>query len=241
MRNWWDVFAHLGTGRPLELLERRDGTRIAAPATIELWEHYSDIWNHHSYTAHIAIPAGGVVVDIGANLGLFSLFAARKARLVHAFEPCAATFAYLAANTQTAPHIIVHNHAVGGAEGRVVLDTSGPPTSYKLTRFEISDTSSEVVESRTIGAVFRNLGIEHCDYLKLDCEGSEYPILLSADATLLKRIDAIVLEFHDHLSSFSHIDLLQKLASSGFSATVYNHRAPFGMIAARRNENRAGT
>jgi FkbM family methyltransferase len=240
IRDWRDVFEHVRTGRPLESLERRDGTRIVAPAAIQLWNHYNDIWNHRSYTKHIDIPAGGVVLDIGANVGLFSLFAARKAQLVHAFEPSTATFPYLAANTQGTPHIFVHNHAIGCADGRASLNISGPPTSYTLTDRETCDTASEVVESRTIGTVFRDLGIEHCDYMKLDCEGSEYPILLSADATLLKKIDAIVLEFHDHLSSFSHIDLLQKLASSGFSATVYNHRAPYGMIAARRGKNQAG-
>ena len=100
------------------------------------------------------------------------------------------------------------------------------------------DTASEIVETKTLNTVFRDLGIEHCDYMKLDCEGSEYAILLLADTTLLRRIDTIVLEFHDHLTNrCSHRDLLQKLRSSGFKASAYNHSATYGMIAAQHLRN----
>jgi FkbM family methyltransferase len=205
-----------------------------APPTIQLWNHYNDIWNHRSYTKHIGVPQGGLILDIGANVGLFSIFAARKARLVHAFEPSKATFAYLEENTQGIQNISAHNYAVGRTNGHVSLDISGPPTAYAVTDRTTAKTASEVVESRTIGTVFRELGIDRCEYLKLDCEGSEYDILLTADAPLLRRIDAIVLEFHDHLSSCSHVDLLNKLTSCQFNTTLYNHRPPYGMIAARR-------
>ncbi|PQV64690.1 methyltransferase, FkbM family [Abditibacterium utsteinense] len=53
------------------------------------------------YFAHgIEISAGDVVFDVGANIGLFALEAARKGATVHAFEPMPATFAALRANAK---------------------------------------------------------------------------------------------------------------------------------------------
>ncbi len=53
------------------------------------------------YFAHgLEIRAGDVVFDVGANIGLFALEAARKGASVHAFEPMSATFAALRANAK---------------------------------------------------------------------------------------------------------------------------------------------
>jgi len=237
-KNWLDVFQHVTTNKQLKALHRRDGTKIVGAGETQLWNHYNDIWNHRSYTKYFEIPADGVVLDVGANVGVFCLFAARKARLVHAFEPSLTNFEYLVANTRKTPNIVVHNFAIGSANGHATLDVSGSPTSCTLIDNWTPDTASEIVETKTLNTVFKDLGIEHCDYMKLDCEGSEYAILLSVDTTLLGRIDTIVLEFHDHLTNCcSHRDLLQKLRSSGFRASAYNHSTTYGMISAQRLRN----
>ena len=51
------------------------------------------------YLRHgISINQGDCVLDVGANIGLFALEAARRGAQVHAFEPMPATFAALEAN-----------------------------------------------------------------------------------------------------------------------------------------------
>jgi hypothetical protein len=51
----------------------------------------------------------------------------------------------------------------------------------------------------------------------------------------MRRIDRIVMEYHDHLvKGFSHHDLLQSLQSFGFRAISYNPNGTQGMIAATR-------
>ena len=55
------------------------------------------------YLQHgISIKPGDCVIDVGANIGLFALEAARRGARVHAFEPMPATFAALQANAQQA-------------------------------------------------------------------------------------------------------------------------------------------
>ncbi len=77
------------------------------------------------YLRHdIAINAGDCVMDVGANIGLFALEAARRGAHVHAFEPMPATFSALDANTKSAnaralsdAQIHAHNLALGADAG----------------------------------------------------------------------------------------------------------------------------
>ena len=72
------------------------------------------------YLRHeISIQAGDCVVDVGANIGLFSLEAARRGARVHAFEPMPATFAALDANAREFGDgkIRAHNLALGAVAG----------------------------------------------------------------------------------------------------------------------------
>ncbi len=70
------------------------------------------------YLRHdIAINPDDCVVDVGANIGLFSLEAARRGADVHAFEPMPATFAALQANAREFDDSKIHAHNLAlGAE-----------------------------------------------------------------------------------------------------------------------------
>ena len=72
------------------------------------------------YLRHgITIESGDCVVDVGANIGLFSLEAARRGAKVQAFEPMPATFAALQANARALgeENIRAHNLALGAELG----------------------------------------------------------------------------------------------------------------------------
>ena len=93
----------------------------------------------------------------------------------------------------------------------------------------------ESVDVISLQTLFERYRIDRCDYLKLDCEGTEFEIILETDSSLLNRVQRIVLEYHDHLSiRYSHVDLLAKLKFLGFQAFNYNPNGSFGMIAAFR-------
>jgi FkbM family methyltransferase len=68
----------------------------------------------------IAVAPGDVVLDVGANIGLFALDVAARGALVHAFEPMPATFSALEANARDfggSGRIETHNLALGKAVG----------------------------------------------------------------------------------------------------------------------------
>lgn len=46
-----------------------------------------EIWEEKCYAKHYTLKRGDTVLDIGANQGIFSLYAAYHGAEVHAFEP----------------------------------------------------------------------------------------------------------------------------------------------------------
>ena len=64
--------------------------------------------------------------------------------------------------------------------------------------------------------VFAENGIEICDFLKADCEGAEYDILLKLGASSLGRIRHLCIEYHDHVGPHNHLDLVHHLQAHGF-------------------------
>lgn len=230
--NWRDVLPRAVAGKSVTEIRLRKGPILTATPETALWPHFSDIWYHASYTKHCPIPRESLVVDIGANVGVFSLFAARFARLVYSLEPSSENFSRLAANVSHAQNIIPLNLACAGRDGRASLDLSSDPVSFSLMTNPCSHRQ-ETVDVVSLGALFERYKISRCDFLKLDCEGSEFEIILDSEPSLMGRVSRIVMEYHDHLSErFSHHDLLQRLEMLGFRARAYKPNGTCGMIAA---------
>jgi FkbM family methyltransferase len=232
--NWREVLPSAAAGREVTEIRLRNGTILRAPPEVGLWSHFSDTWYHRSYTKYCAIPRDSVVVDIGANVGVFSLFAARFARVVYALEPASSNFERLVKNTSRVASIVPLNCACAAHDGRANLDVSGSPVAFSLKTSSTASTQ-ETIDVISLATLFERSKIERCDFLKLDCEGAEFEIIWESDPALLKRIPRIVMEYHDHLSSqYSHVEMLEKLKSLGYRATCYMPNGTYGMIAAIR-------
>jgi FkbM family methyltransferase len=232
--NWREVLPRAASGKTITRIQLRSGSVLTGLPETALWPHFSDIWYHRSYTKFCPIPPNSLVVDVGANVGVFSLFAARSARLVYALEPASSNYSRLVPNTSQVDNIVPLNYACAAHDGRGSLDVSGSPVTFSLMTSS-STTTQESVDVISLATLFERFGIDRCDYLKLDCEGAEFEIILESDSALLNRIQRIVMEYHDHLSNkYSHVDLLERLKSLGFQASSYNPNSTSGMIAALR-------
>lgn len=127
---------------------------------------------------------GRHVLDIGAGFGETSLYFARLKGKVLAFEPNARCFTYLLRNVSMnclEDSISPFNLALRGGYG---------PGSLK-----------GVIESYNLSNLF----------VKMDCEGCEYDLLLNTEDDVFNKIDEIVFEYHG-----GHKLLEQRLRRLGF-------------------------
>lgn len=216
------IYAYL-TMRPLpgQVVELRSGLRI----------HLSD-FGHDVITVFVifvredygVFPPDKIVVDIGANIGVFALYAvhALKAKHVFAYEPDSGNFACLQRNIKEnglEESIDAYQLAVTDVPGREVNLTvgSGPyNTIFSDEHPEMKGVygNAQSVRTTSMAEIVRVAG--HIDVLKLDCEGSEYDILFGSSPDILQRIGAIRMEYHR-----GRVDELdQVLTASGFTQTL---------------------
>lgn len=177
------------------------------------------------------LPRDGVFVDIGANVGLYTLLMATRLRAagrIVAFEPFPPTFERLrfnieatrAANPQW-PDVHALPIGVAGAEGTRELrldagNLGGGSMASGGARFSTAGSKDHaIIECRPLLAVLAALGIERIDALKIDIEGAEdealCPFLADAPASLLPW--RVVVENSDGLW---RADLRGALAARGY-------------------------
>lgn len=147
------------------------------------------------------IPQGGVVVDIGANIGYYTLLAARAVGAtgqVYAFEPEPENFSLLVKNLRLNgyAHVQAQNAAVSDATGTLKLFVS----SENKGDHRVYDAGNEKRPSVTV-RVFRlddyfADDIPQIDLLKMDIQGAEGRALEGMRGVLLSRPPrAILTEF----------------------------------------------
>ncbi len=171
---------------------------------------YQEIFRDLVYERHpaFALRPGWCVVDCGANIGMFSLRAARAAcARIFALEPDPETFARLGINLERngAAAVTALRLAVGRAVGRAAFRRSDASTLGHLALAgamtekgadESASAWSEIfVDVTTLPALLDCYAVPAVHLLKLDVEGSELEALEGA-RPVLDRIERIVMEYH---------------------------------------------
>jgi FkbM family methyltransferase len=189
-------------GRP-SVFTLRQGTSFLTPPDINFQLLWREVWVEEVYAqAGIHIAPEATVVDIGANIGLFSLWAATRCERgrVIAVEPSPRMADFLCQNAaRNRKSITVLQVACGGVGGKGVLYT--PYGDEAKNTLDARDSSIPVraladVEIITLKELFNRSNIEKCNLLKVDCEGSEYDILLKSPVEVLDKVQQIALEYH---------------------------------------------
>lgn len=135
------------------------------------------------------VPEGGTFVDAGANIGAYSLAAARRvgpAGRVLAFEAHPGTHAFLRWNLDANGFGWAETFqlALGEQEGAVALEVEeANPGETHVASGPTSDNAARV-RMRPLDDVLREQGVAAIDYLKIDVEGFELPVLRGANRIL---------------------------------------------------------
>ncbi len=174
--------------------------------------------------AEIAAKRPPVVLDIGANVGLWTLALAKRfpASVVHAVEADPRTAETLRKNVQSQANVIVHQLAVHSSVGRITFRSHENPLLSSVLELDdaVGATKGVEVEATTLDEfVATKLGA--CPaFVKIDTEGNDMQVLTGATRTLADdQLRAIVMEFGFDPSTRRQVvlqQLLDVLAQHGF-------------------------
>lgn len=180
---------------------------------------------------HRFISPGMVVIDGGANSGIYTILAAKlvgPSGLVISFEPGREAFSVLERNVclNHLHNVRTYHMALSDKEGTAALYHHGQaPNSYSLGAPDTAEVAFEVVESCSLSFVLPEEVAQRVGLIKLDVEGAEELVLRGAQLILTCSHPTIIFEANGAaakrlgLSPTGSWDLLGSLGYRFFSLT----------------------
>jgi len=180
-------------------VECRNGLKyILRPKKLGDLVIFVEIIGKNIYTSHFSIV--GTIVDIGAHIGIFSVLAGKTGNHVYAYEPFPSNFKLLKKNIEinSLTNVKAFQKAVGSKMGvRSLFIDAKFSGGHSLYPFEGHPFNGSIkCQTTTLEDIFVSNDLERINFLKIDCEGAEYEILLNTPKRFLHRIDKIVIECH---------------------------------------------
>ena len=162
-----------------------------------------------------------VIMDLGANIGVFTLYAARCAphAKVLSLEPFPSTFGRLVITVRghnLDDRVKCLNFAATGTDGARVMPDASVPSQRRALASAANGEEGTQVTGRTLEALLSENQLPQVDLLKMDIEGSEYEVLLSTPRSVLARIRRIAMEYHGDCAPYSKEQLFDHLRDAGF-------------------------
>jgi FkbM family methyltransferase len=238
LKNWpiffFDYF-HL-IQKDIIIYHFRDGTKlITRPGTVDRGL-INAIWVKKEYNQlpSFDISKSDFVVDVGAHIGIFSIFAATKAKngRVYSYEPLLENFKFLERNIliNSLKNISIFNLGVAGRkmERKFFINPVGGSLIGN------SNLNFRRIQCITLEDIFNDNKLEKINFLKIDCEGAEYEILFNTPKEIFEKIDRISMEYHSDSQNLN-TKLKEFLEKMGFKVIFVN--TPNHILYAK-NENR---
>lgn len=223
----------------------RSGGRVSCPnfpgARVPIYEVFVEDAYRISELAK-GLPSAPVVLDIGAQVGCFSLawMRALPASHVVAYEASPSTAQWLSRNVEDnglTEQVSVRAVALAGAAGPIQFRDNVHASALN-GQLASSGDLVEVTAITFADAVYAAGG--HVDVVKIDTEGAEYDIVLDSRPEDWNGVQRVVMEYHD-VPGRDRWDLVFHLAASGLVVTRHEESGPRqGTLWLDRGPDRAG-
>lgn len=177
--------------------------RTSSAADVVAKELASDVYRFNT----MGFKPGDVVLDLGAHVGMVSLYLAKKYPFIdiYAYEPSPENYRHLLMNVASneVRNVRTFNQAVT-ADGRTLnmiayYECNSGGATGQLREMKLPHRVNFEAQSTTLDSIFRERAVDSCKLLKIDIEGSEHEVLMNAPS--LSKVEFLVGEFHenDHL------------------------------------------
>ena len=208
--NWLPMLADMAretVGRGPETLSfaTRSGMRIDCPnrpgARVPVYEIFAEDCYHLEWFLGPLLDRPITVIDIGGHVGTFSC---RLAQLhpkatISTFEPSPTTAKYLRHNVEQngfADRVTVNEKALSSSTGTAVFDDNGAGSGLNGLRAAGHSTGvATEVQSISFDDAVASASTP-VDFVKIDCEGGEYDLVLGSSPASWASVQRVVIETH---------------------------------------------
>ena len=185
------------------------------------------------YVRHY-LRAGDEVMDIGANVGIFSVLmgvALGRTGRTYSFEPAPANVRRLKRNLERTglDKAQVFPCALGEADGRMTLHLATDPAYPSLVEVQsgLGDGTGVAVEVRRLDGVWEEAGRPRIAFVKMDVEGAEAAVIRGASRFLADCHPTMLVE----ANSPAELEVLRGLlAPYGYEARQPEGFAPHNYV-----------
>ena len=239
--NWQSIILNRLLKKRIKEIRLRNGLIITGGKDSMIEGLIDEIFIHKVYNPEfLSINKGDLVIDIGANIGVFGVFAASEgAGRIIEVEPFPGNIKRIkknfSINKMSTP--IILEAAVSdknGTDDIFLGDLDSHNMLYKDSRKIFGFEKHIRVKTVTLNEILQKYSIKHVDFLKIDCEGEEGAIMESTFPSSWKKIDKVAIEYHDNTSVISHQQIVKKLSRLGFRSKVAVSDRLYGYIFAWR-------
>jgi FkbM family methyltransferase len=171
-----------------------------------LFVNYNEMFVHNVYDKFLPKEMG-VVIDVGANSGLFTKLCLNKgARKVISLEPNSLCISNIKSITSNSQNVEIVDKALSDKNGFLKFyaaknnSTIGSVNRDHVVGIDqISDIDELNVPCITLDSLINEKNIDKVSLLKMDIEGAEYAVFNSVSPKAFAKIDSILVEFHDNV------------------------------------------
>ena len=227
------LWKHFELPRREIVIRSRGGTSIVAPLVHNVGALYGalEVFALRAYDHEWQLEQAPVILDIGANIGAWTLWVSEKRPGARGtcYEPDPAAAAYLRRNLELnglQAQVDVRTEAVSDQTGTASLFQAHPgegSSSLQQTSPVATFDRETTVPTVSFNEVVGRIESEEISIVKMDCEGAEYDILEHSSADAWARVKRVVLEYHPTAPG-RHDHLRQRFAELGFSEAREDRR-----------------
>jgi FkbM family methyltransferase len=167
------------------------------------------------------IKQNDTIIDVGAHIGAFSVLAAKRIPngKIYAIEPSQESYTILEQNIRMNgfSNIICFKRALYDRKGEIKLFYDNQHGNWGHSIVKEFSSEGEIVQCDTLQNFFADNDIKACGFMKFNCEGAEFSILLSTPFETLKKISVILILYHcDIEKKYSLSELTSHLRKADF-------------------------
>ena len=167
---------------------------------------------------------GGTFLDVGANVGMFSMTVASHLENVeiHAFEPVPANFLVLSNNltiNNLEAKVISNNLAVGRSCGTISMAIDGQLSHVSVTEAE-SNLQTTGINLVSLDDYCKSNNLTDVKLIKCDVEGFELDVVLGGKELIQSQKPSLILEIEEKWTSrynYTAKDIFDVLETLGYT------------------------